>query len=124
MTQNGALGEQFAAAYLKKQGYCILDTNFNTRFGEIDIIAQRDDILAFVEVKTRAANMLATPATAVTPTKQKKLIKAALQYLQMHPNDLQPRFDVVSIVTASKDGFAVMDITHLADAFDATTPQF
>ncbi|WMJ84097.1 YraN family protein [Oscillospiraceae bacterium LTW-04] len=124
MTQNGALGEQFAAEYLKKQGYRILQTNFNTRFGEIDIIAQKGDILAFVEVKTRAASMLATPAEAVTPAKQKKLIKATLQYLQTHPNDLQPRFDVISIITESKSGFAVMDIMHLTDAFEATTQQF
>lgn len=119
MVQNGALGEQFAADYLKTQGYHILETNFHTRFGEIDIIAQKGDILAFVEVKTRAATMLSTPAEAVTAAKQKKLITAALQYLQAHPTDLQPRFDVVAIVTASKNGFKVIDVLHLTDAFEA-----
>lgn len=121
MPQNGALGEQFAAEYLKTKGYRILETNFHTRFGEIDIIAQKGDILAFVEVKTRAANMLASPAEAVTPAKRKKLITATLQYMQAHPGDLQPRFDVVSIVTASKSDFTVMDIMHLTDAFEATS---
>lgn len=121
MTSNGALGEQFAAEYLKTQGYQILETNFHTRFGEVDIIAQKGDILAFVEVKTRAASMLATPAEAVTPAKQKKLIKATLQYIQTHPSDLQPRFDVVSIVTKSKNEFTVLDIMHLTDAFEATS---
>ncbi|HWP51840.1 MAG TPA: YraN family protein [Clostridia bacterium] len=118
MPTNGALGEQFAADYLKTQGYCILETNFHTRFGEIDIIAQKDDILAFVEVKTRAATMLYTPAEAVTATKQKKLITAAMQYLQAYPNDLQPRFDVVAIVTASKNSFQVVNMTHFIDAFE------
>lgn len=119
MPQNGILGERFAAEYLQKQGYTILETNFHTRFGEIDIIAQRDDILAFVEVKTRAATMLEPPETAVTPAKQKKLITAALYYLQAHPADLQPRFDVVAITTVSKTAFKVLDIVHLTDAFEA-----
>lgn len=121
MLINGALGEQFAADYLRTQGYCILERNFHTRFGEIDIIAQKDDILAFVEVKTRAATMLSTPADAVTPAKQKKLITAALQYMQTHLIDLQPRFDVVAIVTKSKNDFSVLDIMHLTDAFEATS---
>lgn len=119
MPQNGALGERFAAEYLQKQGYYILDTNFHTRFGEIDIIAQKGDILAFVEVKTRAATMLEAPEAAVTPAKRRKIITAALQYLQTHPADLQPRFDVVAITTASKTAFKVLDIVHLTNAFEA-----
>ncbi len=119
MPHNGALGERYAAEYLQERGYTILETNFHTRFGEIDIIAQRGDILAFVEVKTRAATMLGSPEAAVTPTKQKKLITTALHYLQAHPADLQPRFDVVAITTASKMAFKVLDIVHLTDAFEA-----
>lgn len=119
MLQNGMLGERFAAEYLQKQGYTILATNFHTRFGEIDIVAQKGDILAFVEVKTRAATTLEPPEAAVTPAKQKKLITAALHYLQAHPADLQPRFDVVAITTASKTAFKVLDIVHLTDAFEA-----
>ncbi len=121
MTQNGTLGEQFATDYLKQQGYQIVETNFHTRFGEIDIIAKKGDILAFIEVKTRAASMLATPAEAVTPAKQKKLIKATLQYIQTHPSELQPRFDVVSIITKTKSDFAVLEIMHLTDAFEASS---
>lgn len=119
MPKNGMLGERFAADYLKAQGYRILATNFRTRFGEIDIIAQIGEILAFVEVKTRAASALGTPAEAVTAAKQKKLITAALQYMQAYPGDLQPRFDVVAIVTASKNDFSVVDVMHLTDAFGA-----
>ncbi len=119
MPQNGTLGERYAAEYLQEQGYTILETNFHTRFGEIDIIAQRGDILAFVEVKTRAATMLGSPEAAVTPTKQKKLIMTALCYLQAHPVDLQPRFDVIAITTASKTAFKVVDILHLTNAFEA-----
>ncbi len=121
MLPNGALGEQFAADYLKTQGYRILERNFHTRYGEVDIIAQKDDILAFVEVKTRAATMLSSPAAAVTPAKQKKLITAALQYMQANPADLQPRFDVVAIVTRSKSDFSVLNFMHLTDAFEAAS---
>ncbi len=117
MSQNGALGEQFAAKFLEKHGYSILETNFRSRFGEIDIIAQKGGILAFVEVKTRAATMLESPQAAVTRTKQKRIITTALYYLQGHRAGLQPRFDVVAITTASKASFEVLDIQHLTDAF-------
>lgn len=121
MSQNGALGERFAADYLEQQGYTVLTTNFRTRFGEIDIIAQKGDILAFVEVKTRASTMLEPPEAAVTPSKRKKIVKTALYYLQAHPTGLQPRFDVVAITTKSKASFEVLEILHLTDAFEAAT---
>ena len=119
MPKNGALGERFAADYLQQQGYTVLATNFHTRFGEIDIIARKGDILAFVEVKTRAATTLEPPEAAVTPSKRKKIVKTALYYLQAHPAELQPRFDVVAITTASKASFEVLEIRHLTDAFGA-----
>lgn len=118
MSQNGVLGEQYAANYLKLQGYRIVDMNFRTRFGEIDIIAQKEVILAFVEVKTRSLNTLARPAQAVNTSKQRKIITAAMIYLEQHPNELQPRFDVIEIITATKNEFRVVDIEHLTGAFE------
>lgn len=117
MSQNGALGEEYAADWLSQKGYNIIEKNFNTRFGEIDIIAQKGEILAFVEVKTRAANSIASPAEFVTPSKQKKLITAAEIYLSRSKTQLQPRFDVIGIVTASKSDFRVVELEHIKNAF-------
>lgn len=118
MSQNGFLGEQYASDYLRSQGYSIFDMNYRTRFGEIDIIAQKADILAFVEVKTRSANTLARPAESVNASKRRKIITTATIYLEQNPIDLQPRFDVIEIITATKSEFCVVKIEHLTDAFE------
>ena len=120
MSGQGSLGEAYAARMLEKKGYRIVARNFHTRFGEIDLIAQRGEILAFVEVKTRAANSLARPAAAVSPSKQRRIILAAEGYLQRYPGDVQPRFDVVEIVTEGSGDFRVRDAAHLENAFCLT----
>ena len=69
-TGSGRLGEQLTAEYLEEKGYEIVERNFKCRFGEIDIIAQNDRYLAFVEVKTRSADGLSHPFEAITPSKR------------------------------------------------------
>ena len=71
--RRGNLGEDFAAKYLQDEGYTILERNFNTRMGEIDIIAQKGKYIAFVEVKSRADDCLYLPREAVTHSKQRKI---------------------------------------------------
>ena len=117
LSQNGKLGENFAAEWLQKNGYSIIGMNYHTRFGEIDIIAKNDEFLAFVEVKTRSVNSIARPMEWVTPAKQKKIIISAESYLQENPTELQPRFDVIEIITASKNEFKVIEIQHYENAF-------
>ncbi|QAT49601.1 YraN family protein [Caproiciproducens sp. NJN-50] len=112
----GPLGETYAAEYLRKQGFQILERNYRSRFGEIDIIAENGQYIVFAEVKTRRASSLAEPEEAVTPGKQKKIAKTALLYLQKHPTRLQPRFDVIGIVAAGT-GSAVQSLRHVKDAF-------
>ena len=73
----GALGEVFAARYLRDRGYKIVCANFRTRMGEIDIAAEKDGVLAFIEVKTRSAGMIAPPAESVDAHKQKRIAMAA-----------------------------------------------
>ena len=97
-TENGQLGERFAANFLRKEGYAILAANFKTRFGEIDLIAQKDNILSFVEVKTRGEGALSSPAEAVDYKKQNRIIKAAIQYITTYGYTLQPSFDVKEII--------------------------
>lgn len=115
----GAAGEVLAARYLRQKGYTLLAANYHTRFGEIDIIAADKKYIAFVEVKLRGEAAIYTPQEAVTPAKQQKIIKTAMLYLQTHPVDLQPRFDVISIVTDGTDPMRVHSLEHLKSAFDA-----
>lgn len=117
MSQNGALGEQYAADWLQGRGYRIVERNFHTRFGEIDIIAEKGEVIAFVEVKTRAANALARPCEWVTASKQRKLIISAEIYLSRRKCSLQPRFDVFEIVTADKNRFDVIEAQLIENAF-------
>lgn len=111
----GVWGENLAVEYLKQQGLKILERNFRTPVGEIDIIVCNKSSLIFVEVKTRRGTTFGTPQEAVGQHKQRQIIRTAQWYLQNSRfKNLQPRFDVVAILCQS-DGSA--RITHLPDAF-------
>lgn len=90
----GKFGEDFTVNYLKKHGYKILERNYYSKFGEIDIIAANKSVIAFVEVKARGENALYSPREAVNFSKQQKCIKTAEVYLTKNITQLQPRFDV------------------------------
>ena len=77
----GAKGEIAAQNYLKENGYSIIETNFKCHFGEVDIIASKDDELTFVEVKTRGQEVFGTPAESITYHKQKHIYKVAEYYI-------------------------------------------
>lgn len=113
---SGKIGEDCAADLLIGKGYQIVARNYHSRFGEIDIIAQNNSYLVFIEVKTRDENYSVSPLEAVTVAKQKKLYKTALLYLQMYPTKLQPRFDVIGIITKNRN-IAVDSIEHIENAF-------
>ena len=111
----GAWGEDQAVNYLRKQGMKIVERNFRTPVGEIDIIAKNKSILAFIEVKTRRSTLFGTPQEAVGPRKQRQIIRTAHWYLQNNKKlRLQPRFDVIAILCQSG---AEVQITHIQDAF-------
>ena len=114
----GAVGEQAAATYLRRKGCRILERNYRSRFGEIDIIAADKQYILFVEVKTRSAGMLDRPAAWVTTAKQHKIIKTAALYLQNHEPELQPRFDVIEVYMRSKTDCVVERLEHLESAFE------
>ena len=97
-THFGRDGEKAAERFLKKKGYRILETNFRSSAGEIDIVGEQDGVLAFVEVKSRAGHELGHPAEALTPHKRKKIGQVARQFLARYQvQDRDCRFDVVSI---------------------------
>ncbi len=95
----GAAGERIAALFYRLKGYRILDTNFRTRQGELDIVAQKRETLVFIEVKTRGENAIAEPAEFVTSKKQRRLILAARRYIMLNPqlSECMMRFDVVEV---------------------------
>jgi putative endonuclease len=94
----GRWGEDVAAEYLSRQGYTLIERNLRTPYGEIDIVAQKDALLVFVEVKTRATQRYGLPETAITPHKQQHIIAAAQAYLQTNPHPgFDWRIDVIAI---------------------------
>lgn len=96
----GQKGEDIAVRHLKKAGYKIIETNYRTKLGEIDIIAQDKDTIVFAEVKTRRSVQFGSPKQAVTPHKQKKMSMVALCYLKATGRTAsRARFDVVGIIS-------------------------
>ncbi len=101
----GRLGEELSALMLEERGYEILERNYRCRFGEIDIIALRRDILTFVEVKTRSGENYGTAAEAVTWSKQQKIRQTALQYLNEYRKPFAGvEFQVVEVLLRQHDG--------------------
>ena len=109
----GKLGEEMAADYLQKNGYEILETNWVFQKAEIDIIAQKGDILAVVEVKTRSTLDFGLPQDFVKPKKIQLLVKAVNEYIIQNDLDVEVRFDIIGI-HKNKGAF---ETEHLENAF-------
>lgn len=114
---SGQWGERVAAWYLRRHFYRILNTNFRSRFGEIDIIAETWKYLVFVEVKTRKNDEFASAADFVTHAKQQRLISTAQLYLSQQPTTKQPRFDVIEIYAPEGTQTKHPKVHHIQDAF-------
>jgi len=111
----GAFGENMAREYLSKCGYRVLEKNFSCRAGEIDIIAIQGDAVVFIEVKTRSSDRYGLPSEAVSKSKQQKIVKTALYYMQKNKLlDKMCRFDVMEIIV---DGEGSNRINIITDAF-------
>jgi putative endonuclease len=93
----GAWGESVAALHLESLGYQIVARNWRCPHGEIDLVAQAEELLLFVEVKTRRGQNMGTPEEALTPTKGRKLIQLAQLYLAEHELDTDWRIDLVAV---------------------------
>jgi putative endonuclease len=93
----GAWGESVAAHHLEAEGYRIVARNWRCTQGEIDLIAQAGEELAFVEVKTRRGKEMGSPEEALTPAKQKKLMTLAQIYVAEHDLDVDWRIDLVAV---------------------------
>ncbi|MGC4041053.1 MAG: YraN family protein [Flavobacterium sp.] len=109
----GKLGEELAVEFLQKNGYAILETNWVFQKAEIDIIAQKENTLAVVEVKTRSSVDFGLPQDFVKPGKIKLLVKAINEYVVSNDLETGIRFDIIAI---SKEN-GIYKIEHLEDAF-------
>ena len=120
----GNIGEAAAAKFLKRQGYRILEKNYEAKDSEIDIIAAKDNTVAFIEVKTRTIGHESPkeprPASAVTPEKQRKILRAASFYINKNHITSRLRFDIIEVFleeSTKKPG----EIKHLTGTFDLNT---
>ena len=95
----GQAGEAHVAKLLKRRGYEIVERNYRSRFGEIDMIARNSQYIVFVEVKTREEGSLGDPLEAITPAKRRKIVLTAQNYLMRFPTEAQPRFDAAAVYT-------------------------
>ena len=112
----GKKGEELASDYLSDAGFTILFRNFQWGKHEIDIIAEKKDLIVFIEVKTRNDDYRMHPVTAITVEKQKSLIRAADGYIQTRNIDKEGRFDVITVIKKG-DTF---EIDHIEGAFYPT----
>lgn len=94
----GQWGEKVAATHLEANGYRILERNWRCALGEIDIVAQENDVLVFVEVKTRQSKQFGSPEESITPRKAQRLIDLGVQYCADHDlDDVEWRIDLIAI---------------------------
>ncbi len=109
----GKRGESLAIEYLKVKGYKILEINWRTNHREVDIIAQDNDEIVFIEVKTRTSIYSGNPVEAVNVQKQRLLIDAAEDYIISNNIDLEARFDIISVIINGHK----QNINHIKEAF-------
>lgn len=113
----GQWGEKQVAEKLRQEGWTISATNFRCRMGELDIVAQNERYLVFVEVKLRRDGRYGAACESVTPAKQRKLRLSAQLYLLDHPTKLQPRFDVAEVYAPQGVRTPEPDIYYIENAF-------
>jgi putative endonuclease len=111
----GDLGEAAALKYLEKAGYDIVETNFRTRTGEIDIVAKDGESYAFIEVKTRTGQAFGRGVDSIDAVKQGRIVKVAEEWLyERGPGEVPVRFDVVEITRSGRGG---LKVELIKDAF-------
>ena len=111
--QLGKKGEQLAVDFLIENGYDIVERNYRFNKAEVDIIAQKADVLAIIEVKTRSTTDFGNPQDFVKPKQIKNLVKAVDEYVTVNNLEVDVRFDIIAIVKEEKQ----FNIEHLEDAF-------
>jgi putative endonuclease len=110
----GRLGEDAACDLYRRLGFHVVERNYRSGRGEIDVVARRGDTLVFCEVKTRGSDQWGLPSEAVDRAKQARLRKLAAAWMaERRPGYVDVRFDVVSVIVRGDQ----VDVTHVPDAF-------
>lgn len=113
----GRSGEDRVASFLRKRGFGIIKRNYQCRYGEIDIIAEKDEYIVFVEVKTRKKNAEISGAEAVDHNKQRKIMLTARDYITKSGTALSPRFDVAEVtVEETEEGGQRFRLNYIENA--------
>ena len=114
----GRKGESLARVHLENTGYQIMDQNWTHDRAEIDLIAYKDDVIIFTEVKTRTGNWFGEPEDFVDARKQKLLVKAADEYIYLKQHEGEVRFDIIAILFDKQNNYT---LKHIEDAFWPST---
>jgi putative endonuclease len=116
-SSTGRWGEALAAEHLARRGWTVVNRNFRSVDGEIDLVARRGEVVAFVEVKTRRGRVLGHPLDSITPRKRHRIGCAAEAWVAVHGEDcLTYRFDAIAVAGDPRGG---VRIDHLPDAWRA-----
>jgi putative endonuclease len=110
----GRKGEEIAVSFIKRKGYKVLETNWRHRKAEIDIIAKKDEVLIFIEVKTRTDDYFGRPETFVDRKKQQLIADAASVYMEEVGHEWEVRFDIIAVLFHNE---AYQSVDHFVDAF-------
>jgi len=113
--EKGNIGETEVCNYLENLNYKIIKRNYTIKGGEIDIIAEKDEIIAFVEVKTRKKNSLVSGIESINLSKKLRIMKTAQHYFMNNVCELQPRFDIAIVETTNGK---VSNIEYIENAYD------
>lgn len=112
----GLIGEELAANYIKNRGYDVLERNYRTKLGELDIIAINQNVIIFIEVKTRTSSVYGMPSEAVNYKKQRRIRKLSQQYIlykNLDKSCFNYRFDIIEVKLVGKK----YKIVHIENAF-------
>ncbi len=111
----GAFGEQIAARHLREKGYDVLSGNFSSSVGEIDIVVIKDEVISFVEVKTRTSGAMLPPSSAVDFAKQENIRSTAAAYMSKGKLKNEYTFDIVEVIIT--EDRKVESVNHIINAF-------
>lgn len=126
----GRIGEDIAVNFLRENGYTVKDRNIHMSHNELDIVAEDNNYIVFVEVKTRsylgdpALSNYGTPGLAVDRKKRTDTVKAARAYLAKHRIRKQPRIDVIEVYLKQADPPSLIKINHIRNAFGANGKRY